>query len=104
LELEEWMLWQIKKSLLNSKDFSATCEASQVGACNAEALSTADSIIAHPVGLSTTDEVFIILNKITKRWINGWRSFCFYVLLYKFYPERIFCVRLFVLQIDFNMI
>jgi hypothetical protein len=57
---------QIKKSLLNSKDFSATCEASQVGACNAEALSTADSIIAHPVGLSTTDEVFIILNKINR--------------------------------------
>lgn len=57
---------QIKKSLLNSKDSSTSFEACQVGACNAEALSTADSIIAHPVGLSTTDEVFIILNKINR--------------------------------------
>ena len=65
-KVKEFIDRQIKKSLLNSKDFSATCEASQVGACKAEADTTADSIIAHPVGLSTTDEVFIILNKINR--------------------------------------
>ena len=37
----------IKKSLLKRKDFMATCEASLVGACNAEALSTTKSMVAH---------------------------------------------------------
>ena len=40
----------IKKSLLNSKDIKTTAfEVGQVGACNTEALSTTDSIIAHPL-------------------------------------------------------
>ena len=44
----------IKKSLLNSKDIKTTAfEVGQVGACNTEALSTTDSIIAHPLNLSS---------------------------------------------------
>lgn len=57
---------QIKKSLLKSKDSSTSFEACQVGGCNAEPVSTANSIIAHSVGLSTTDEILIILNKINR--------------------------------------
>lgn len=57
---------QIKKSLLNSKDFSATCEASQVGACKAEADTTADLIIAHSIHLSTTDEALMDLCKLIR--------------------------------------
>ena len=44
----------IKKSLLLSKDIKTTAfEVGQVGACNTEALSTTDSIIAHPLNLSS---------------------------------------------------
>ena len=39
----------IKKSLLRCKDFSTSFEACQVGACNAEALSTAAPIISHSI-------------------------------------------------------
>lgn len=45
---------QIKKSLLLSKDIKTTAfEVGQVGACNTEALSTTDLIIAHPINLSS---------------------------------------------------
>ena len=57
---------QIKKSLLNSKDSSTSFEACQVGGCYAEPVSTADSIVAYSVDLSTTDEILIILNKINR--------------------------------------
>lgn len=45
---------QIKKSLLNSKDLKTTAfEVGQVGACDTEALSTTDLIIAHSINLSS---------------------------------------------------
>lgn len=45
---------QIKKSLLNSKDIKTTAfEVGQVGACDTEALSTTDLIIAHSINLSS---------------------------------------------------
>lgn len=45
---------QIKKSLLNNKDFQATTfEVGQVGACDTEALSTTNSIILHSLNLSS---------------------------------------------------
>lgn len=45
---------QIKKSLLNSKDIKTTAfEVGQVGACETEALSTTDLIIAHSINLSS---------------------------------------------------
>lgn len=53
---------QIKKSLHKSRNFSTTCEASQVGACNAEADTTASSIIPHSIDLSISDIAFVIFH------------------------------------------
>lgn len=49
---------EIKKSLLSCKDFNtATFEASQVGACKTEALSTATNIISHELKMSINSDV-----------------------------------------------
>lgn len=62
---------QIKKSLLNSKDIKTTAfEVGQVGACNTEALSTTNSIIAHPLNLSSKNVIksLTISDKLFRLW------------------------------------
>ena len=57
---------QIKKSLLNSKDLKTTAfEVGQVGACDTEALSTTNSIIAHSINLSSKN--------VTKSLFTDWK-------------------------------
>lgn len=57
---------QIKKSLLNSKDIKTTAfEVGQVGACETEALSTTDLIIAHSINLSSKN--------VTKSLFTDWK-------------------------------
>lgn len=62
---------QLKKSLLNNKDFQATTfEVGQVGACEPEAFSTTNSIILHSLNFSSQNitKSLTISDKLFRLW------------------------------------